>query len=759
VEVWALFDNGTAEKIELDFYTPNSNQQLPVKVFGMGNVSADVLNSARLGMMRCREVLVRAKKLAPGKKFLVAVNPFNQQVRGGSAGLAFALAFAAKLADMGDVQPAKVLPRRAAATGVIGEEGKVGAVNQIDQKIQAALRVLQANDHLIYPAANEAGIDGVHYSVTTIDEALRGIGVIEEPIEIEEESIWIWVKEKLRWLLPSAALFMAVLLYLLFLFPWPVNPSINLSSPGVRDNASWQDKEIKDWLDNSIIGYGGPDNKDALFKISGSLKIPLRYYLTKGLKMEVAVITDKEYLQTPKTELNWGKFEGEIWLDRRLPDAKLKISLLKGEKLLASKVFSIRDNPPSSAWSYTDRGDIIEIGYQVVRGHFPQIAAIHRENGALRLTYLPSGGWGTCVYPFAFWEGGRFIRGERVMLAHFVAEKNHPENLLVRLVGHNADIILRIPPPQPGVTRAEIAVKLVRQPAVDQRNMPGEAFQLVHLGSMHLSDTQWDSRYAYVDGPPRDLPQNRYALVVARRPFPSAGFIFENFKAGNLFGLEGGDSNWEPNAPAVEVKMDRPVKINGWVTPANNPDQENIALWGGLDKPVASWSYTITARAGVEVFDSMEAVDGWHLYRNDEGGRVVNVDLASVPGVMGNALEISYQMVTGEWLAIYKEAGDLSQYKGVRFIYRGEGNKNTLEFKLSDSDGTNYGKLLVSKPNNGSWVKTEVMFDDLQYWWDTDEQNTDLDLRNVLLHFAVSKKPGDEGGSGRVVIDQVELVK
>lgn len=161
-------------------------------------------------------------------------------------------------------------------------------------------------------------------------------------------------------------------------------------------------------------------------------------------------------------------------------------------------------------------------------------------------------------------------------------------------------------------------------------------------------------------------------------------------------------------------------------------------------------SVKTTAGGGAVSLDSMDSITGWENYADN--GVVLKV--TSVAGKTGNAAQTAYSMGAGAWFGIWKEIPvDLSKYAGIRFAFRGEGSKNTLEIKLEDSDGSNFGKEMSGKSDNGAWTVIEVPFSDLKYFWGGDQT---LDLKKIRLHFAVSKKEGDAGGTGKIMIDNIE---
>jgi carbohydrate binding protein with CBM11 domain len=156
------------------------------------------------------------------------------------------------------------------------------------------------------------------------------------------------------------------------------------------------------------------------------------------------------------------------------------------------------------------------------------------------------------------------------------------------------------------------------------------------------------------------------------------------------------------------------------------------------------------------MLDTMSDPKRWSVYKDE---RVIKVDVSAAEAKNGKAISVSYEMGDGAWFGLVNAIDqDLTGYKGVRFTYCGQGNANSLEFKLEDSDGSVFGKILETKSNIGSLTVVEIPFADLSYWWGGDNKLAWDHLHNV--HFAVSKKGGqDKGGAGGVNISQMEFYK
>ena len=146
------------------------------------------------------------------------------------------------------------------------------------------------------------------------------------------------------------------------------------------------------------------------------------------------------------------------------------------------------------------------------------------------------------------------------------------------------------------------------------------------------------------------------------------------------------------------------------------------------------------------------AAGGWEKYQDDSS----TIAIKPVEGGGPEAIEIDYSLGnTGNWCGIWRNMNDLSAYKGVKLILKGSGAANTVEFKLEDDDATNFGLILPVKSNVGSPTTLEIPFSGLTYFWGGDKN---LNLKNVKMHLAISRKDKDEGGAGKVVIDELVLM-
>lgn len=234
-----------------------------------------------------------------------------------------------------------------------------------------------------------------------------------------------------------------------------------------------------------------------------------------------------------------------------------------------------------SLWSVKDGDIIIEVGYYS-NGSYPQVFALHKNDGAMRLTYLNGGGWGTSVYPLGYWHNG-YVKG--IDISGF-SYHEQGSNLVLELTAFTQDIgtinyIVTLYPPEDNLTKAKVEMAISNTIELDNRPVQGEAFQLAVLASMNVDNNLWDAKQAYAGEIIADIPDSE--------------FIFDNVTQTTKFGLIGGTSEWKENAPTIEIISDRNVYVQGWVTSSTNPNDDNIGMWGGLDEAVLSWSYEVKA--------------------------------------------------------------------------------------------------------------------------------------------------------------------
>ena len=247
--------------------------------------------------------------------------------------------------------------------------------------------------------------------------------------------------------------------------------------------------------------------------------------------------------------------------------------------LLLGCVSNNENTTPSESWKVTEKESIVEVAYGS-ETDFPQYAALHLESGYFRMNYGPGSGWGTSIILLPpFWEEGIYYQGAPISYNW----KTEGSDLLLSFTGNisslNISGNIRIAPPTQNLLSAAISINVDGNVELDNR--PGEAFKPVMLSSMHISTNMWDTKLAYVDSQSFEVPEE--------------GWIIQPPAQGRIFGLQGGTSDWKINAPTIEVTLDEPAQITGWVTPSNDPNGDNVGFWAASDQIIQSWRYEVTA--------------------------------------------------------------------------------------------------------------------------------------------------------------------
>lgn len=189
-----------------------------------------------------------------------------------------------------------------------------------------------------------------------------------------------------------------------------------------------------------------------------------------------------------------------------------------------------------------------------------------------------------------------------------------------------------------------------------------------------------------------------------------------------------------------------------------------IALnMGGIITPTPTLTPTPTPTP-TSIIDTMDSTSGWETYIDDESGSSINIK--SITGRTGNAIEIFYNLKEGGEVAIYKEINPeiLSGKDGIKFFYKGGGEPNTIDFALryGDVGETIFGVGWERETVTDDWVTKEVPYTYFNCWGPDDNcqyYENKLDLKNVRkIWFCISNNPedGDVCGSGRVIIDDVQ---
>ena len=173
--VYALFDNETAELVIIKFL--NAAVDKLVDIYLHSFQSPKVKDSAKRGIQCAHEVIFseEIKKYYQTSPISVTLKDFKQQVDGSSAGLAYAVAFAAALKARKIIHPPFSMPDKIAATGELDSWGNVSKIKYLKQKILAAIN--ESVDLMLYPSQNYDELKSLRQSDTEFDNLIERSGI------------------------------------------------------------------------------------------------------------------------------------------------------------------------------------------------------------------------------------------------------------------------------------------------------------------------------------------------------------------------------------------------------------------------------------------------------------------------------------------------------------------------------------------------------------------------------------------------------
>lgn len=156
------------------------------------------------------------------------------------------------------------------------------------------------------------------------------------------------------------------------------------------------------------------------------------------------------------------------------------------------------------------------------------------------------------------------------------------------------------------------------------------------------------------------------------------------------------------------------------------------------------------------IIDTMDSMWSWKTYREDNKS---SINITSIRGRTGNAIEISYDLKENGGVSIYREINPeiLFEKEGILFFYKASGGPTTLIIGLEYEDTTQFvssGRATATD----NWVPVKVPFL-LFTGWDGDSELDDLQkVRKIVFIIENRPEQGDVYGSGWVIIDDVQTI-
>ncbi|MCI4627022.1 MAG: hypothetical protein L3V56_13835, partial [Candidatus Magnetoovum sp. WYHC-5] len=257
------------------------------------------------------------------------------------------------------------------------------------------------------------------------------------------------------------------------------------------------------------------------------------------------------------------------------------------------------ESDDSNVWSYNnkDKDNTLEIYYKF-NGTTPQYAVIDLDDSYFRMVYNTNSGansgWGTSVILFpSFWTKGicddnddddNLCQGTPIEINTITIDG---DELVISITGEigglSAQGQIRLLPPHYNSFSVIVNMTINGDADLDTSKI-GEIFKPVKLSSMHISAANWDAQLAFAGSNTFEIPQTEWLIQ------PQEYIVAERF------GLIGGTSTWKTNAPTIEITLNQPLQIAGWVTGSANANDDNVGLWASSNQILSSWQYTITVK-------------------------------------------------------------------------------------------------------------------------------------------------------------------
>ena len=186
METYALFEDGTADRVVFDFFSPDPKDD-PVRLAFTDIEDIQVRNSAKNGCVAAYRILESLGYVQPGERYFLSCQYGDSKTgikaQGASAGLAFALKFVQEVRR----QELETPGGSVAATGAISTSSREAAVEGVDginAKLEGALGRLEAGDKLLFPVDNDVEVEPeIRAQAAEQNVQLRAVSTVEQAVK------------------------------------------------------------------------------------------------------------------------------------------------------------------------------------------------------------------------------------------------------------------------------------------------------------------------------------------------------------------------------------------------------------------------------------------------------------------------------------------------------------------------------------------------------------------------------------------------
>ncbi|MBD3272226.1 MAG: hypothetical protein GF384_06795 [Elusimicrobia bacterium] len=205
-------------------------------------------------------------------------------------------------------------------------------------------------------------------------------------------------------------------------------------------------------------------------------------------------------------------------------------------------------------------------------------------------------------------------------------------------------------------------------------------------------------------------------------------------------------------ALAAEKKKQREAAARRLAAEAQKKREEEQSKKPLIEKPQHKKTPSYKT---VTLIDPMENLERWNF--THESQTLARFDLYR--GITGKGIAMYFNLFENGWVSMQRLLSlPLDDYQGIRFSYLGTGALNSLEIILTHDDIPVLKRVLKTTPREGSgWEQVTLEFSEMSVMPGGSEKSHRNAINRVI--FTIKHNENDQGGRGRVVLDNLELVK